>query len=160
MPELFSQKYATSENRTIFLSFAVYTGAPVQGDKLLFYPYKENPEEQNRKKKDKQKKWLFKYPEINMAELFSSVRLTTIIQSPCKQTLFGRNNTYVKGSLWLSSSIFYISMSLHEFLIRLSLSGIFPLRILRIIQRPKLRKCLFFPINFLKSFFLISIVFI
>lgn len=51
MPELFSQKYATSENRTIFLSFAVYTGAPVQGDKLLFYPYKENPEEQNRKKK-------------------------------------------------------------------------------------------------------------
>lgn len=108
-----------------------------------------------REKKDKQKEWLFKYPEINMAELFSSVRLTTIIQSPCKQTLFGRNNTYVKGSLWLSSSIFYISMSLHEFLIRLSLSGIFPLRILRIIQRPKLRNCLVFSASLVKSFFLI-----
>lgn len=50
MPELFLQKYATSENRTIFLSCAVYTGAPVQGDKL-FYPHKENPAEQNKEKK-------------------------------------------------------------------------------------------------------------
>lgn len=53
--------------------------------------------------------------------LFSAVRLASIIQSPCKQTFLGHNNTYVTGSLRLSSSIFYISMIRHEFLIRQSL---------------------------------------